>query len=399
MWGTVESRDCNGVRKEEAIHMQNVAPLPGSLLTERVYETDVERVLALVHEHFGVALRFEPITVPRLAGAPGLPVETSDGRRHGWLSMPSPRGSLRAPEAGIQVLRFAARLIAGEIDRTAGPRSDGEEIQWVLDGREIRTAFQPIFDLATGTVVGAEALSRFPARPERPVDQWFTAASTVGLGIDLEALAVELALEQLVRLPVTAAVWVNVSADALCSTQLWKALEGVPLTRVVFELTEHVPVDDYECVTEAIGRLRARGGRLAVDDVGAGFATLRHIIRLAPDILKLDMSLVRGIDVDPVRRSLTASLIWFAAQIDAVVTAEGIETASQLEAIQGLGVAYAQGFYLALPREAAEVSGPHPWIDRHIRRHGRPRRRWSVNSVNSVNSGAQAERPAVAVAE
>ncbi|HCO03979.1 MAG TPA: hypothetical protein DIT48_11580 [Actinobacteria bacterium] len=373
--------------------MPNVSPLAASISSTRDYDTDVERVLALVHEHFGVSLRFEPVTVPRLAGAPGLPVETSDGRRHGWLCMPSPRGSLRAPEAGVQVLRFAARLIAGEIERTAGPRSDSAEIQWVLDGREIQTAFQPIFDLATGTVVGAEALSRFPARPDRPVDRWFAAASTVGLGIDLETLAVEVALEELAHIPPTAAVWVNVSADALCSTRLWDALEGVPLTRIVFELTEHVPVDDYEVLAESIERLRARGGRLAVDDVGAGFATLRHIIRLAPDIVKLDISLIRGIDTDPVRRSLTASLIWFAAQIDAVVTAEGIETPSQLEAVQSLGVAYAQGFYLALPRAAADVSGPHPWIDRHIRRHARSRRRWTVNS------GRQAERPVAAAAE
>ena len=108
-------------------------------------------------------------------------------------------------------------------------------------------------------------------------------------------------------------------------------------------------------LTRALDTLRRRGVRLAVDDAGAGFASLRHIVRLSPDFIKLDVSLTRGIDIDPVRQSLAAALVSFARDTGPVVVAEGIETEAELEALRHLGVPLGQGFHLGRPMPVAAV--------------------------------------------
>ena len=119
--------------------------------------------------------------------------------------------------------------------------------------------------------------------------------------------------------------------------------------RVVVELTEHHVIEDYDLVIGTMNDLRVRGARLAVDDTGAGFASLKHILKLAPDVIKLDLHLVRDIDSDPAKRALTAALVRFAADIGALVTAEGIESSAELDTLRDLGVEYGQGYYLGRP--------------------------------------------------
>lgn len=115
------------------------------------------------------------------------------------------------------------------------------------------------------------------------------------------------------------------------------------------EITEHAPVADYDALVKPLAELRARGGRLAVDDVGAGFASLRHILRLAPDVIKLDISLTRHVDSDPAVRALAAALIALASELGLSVVSEGIETRQELDALRSLGVLSGQGFYLGRP--------------------------------------------------
>jgi EAL domain-containing protein (putative c-di-GMP-specific phosphodiesterase class I) len=115
------------------------------------------------------------------------------------------------------------------------------------------------------------------------------------------------------------------------------------------EITEHEAIDDYATLADALAPLRERGLRVAVDDVGAGYASLRHALQLAPDMVKMDISLTRDIDRDAGRRALATALISFAAETDMTIVAEGIETAGELHALRELGVKYGQGFYLARP--------------------------------------------------
>jgi len=118
---------------------------------------------------------------------------------------------------------------------------------------------------------------------------------------------------------------------------------------LIIELTEHEPVHDYEAVVEGLADLRRLGARVAIDDVGAGFASLRHILRLAPDIVKLDLSLTHGIEDDPNVHALTEALVRFSENTGALITAEGIETTSELRLLRMLGIDHGQGYLLGRP--------------------------------------------------
>jgi EAL domain-containing protein (putative c-di-GMP-specific phosphodiesterase class I) len=218
----------------------------------------------------------------------------------------------------------------------------------VLDTANITMVFQPIVDLTTSHVVGVEALARFPLAPHRSPDKWFVEAAELGLGPDLELLAVAAAVNQIDQLPPHAYLSVNVSP----ATAVHPALVGLVKScreRIVLELTEHTRVDEYDRLLDALEELRRLGIRIAVDDAGAGYASLRHILRLRPHIIKLDIDLTRAIHTDPARRALATALVGFAAEIDATITAEGIETADELETLRQLHIQSGQGYHLARP--------------------------------------------------
>jgi EAL domain-containing protein (putative c-di-GMP-specific phosphodiesterase class I)/AmiR/NasT family two-component response regulator len=219
----------------------------------------------------------------------------------------------------------------------------------VLDRRAIAIAFQPIADINDGRVIGLEALSRFETEPLRGPDLWFAEAKEVGLGAELELVAIDVALAQLPEIPADMFVSINVSPEHVADGHLAAHLRSHPAERVVVEITEHAPVEDYSALLEHVSELRSRGTRLAVDDAGAGFASLQHILRLEPDFIKLDLSLTRDIDTDPVRRALASSLVTFAKEVGAYIVAEGIETAGEQGALSRLGVSLGQGYYLGRP--------------------------------------------------
>ncbi len=202
-------------------------------------------------------------------------------------------------------------------------------------------------------VLAVEALSRFSAEPPRPPAAWFADASAHGLGVELDLLAIRLALGELSKVPAGARMSLNASPATLCTPQLLEILASVPGNRLAVEITEHAPVEDYAALRDALALLRSRGVQLMVDDAGAGFSSFRHILDLRPDVIKLDLSLTRDIDTDPLRRALAASLLAFADEIGATIVAEGIETVDELVALQALGVHHGQGFLLARPGTGA----------------------------------------------
>jgi EAL domain-containing protein (putative c-di-GMP-specific phosphodiesterase class I) len=142
---------------------------------------------------------------------------------------------------------------------------------------------------------------------------------------------------------------VNISPETIVSPELAGTLASVPLDRLMLEVTEHAPVDDYAALTDALSPLRAEGLRVAIDDAGAGFASLRHIVRLCPDLVKVDLTLIRNIDGDEVRRAVVTALAAFASQIGAKIVAEGVQTAEELAALRAIGVRFAQGYHLGVP--------------------------------------------------
>ena len=196
--------------------------------------------------------------------------------------------------------------------------------------------------------MGFEALARF--RDDRwSTAEWFQRAAEVELSFELEMTAVRSALALEDRLPRDTYLSINVSQRTARSEVLLRALTDVDPSRTVVEVTEHERVEDYAGLSAALGRLREHGVRVAIDDAGAGFASLRHALMLAPDIMKIDISITQNIDHDLARRALARALISFAAEVGVSVVAEGIETRAELESLRELGVELGQGYYLARP--------------------------------------------------
>jgi EAL domain-containing protein (putative c-di-GMP-specific phosphodiesterase class I) len=223
-----------------------------------------------------------------------------------------------------------------------------QSVEGILAGSRFAIRCQPIVSLDSGEVVGAEALTRFPGT-HRPADAWFGDAERVGLGKDLQLATVQQAVSLAGQLPPGAFLTFNVGPEVLGTPELLDLLDAVEAERIVIELTEHVRVDDYDRLLDSLAEVRERGARLAVDDTGAGFSSLGHILHLRPEIVKLDCQFTRGIDTDAARRSLAHALMSFANDIGAEVVSEGIETAAELDTVRGLGVPYGQGYFLGRP--------------------------------------------------
>ena len=219
----------------------------------------------------------------------------------------------------------------------------------VVANPALNMVLQPVVDLRSGRIIGAEALARFKSEPYRTPDLWFEDARHFGLGTPLELLAIEIALGKLKDMPAGTYLAVNASPETLVSSELRALIGRYPFDRIVIELTEHARVDDYDAVQEAVAWFRSRGVRLAVDDAGAGFASFQHILRLQPDIIKLDRSLTSGVDANPVRHALASAMVTFAASLGAKICAEGIETAAEIACLQQLGIASGQGYFLGKP--------------------------------------------------
>jgi EAL domain-containing protein (putative c-di-GMP-specific phosphodiesterase class I) len=294
-----------------------------------------------------------PITRESGIGAyVGAPIRLWDGTLYGTLCCLSRSAEPSLNERDARFLHVLAEIVADHIDRG---QLEGEKrkLEWsrvrqVLDRDDIDIEFQPVFDLADCSIVSLEALARFWTEPMRPPSAWFAEATEVGLGVELELAAIRSALERLNDFPPDVDIALNVSPTTALDRRFCELLLDVA-DRVVIEITEHAQVDDYEQLRRALAPLRQRGARVAIDDVGAGFANLRHILRLAPDLVKLDLSLTQEISRDPAREALATSLVGFAEGVGASIVAEGISSDEDLAVLRALGVAYGQGFYLARP--------------------------------------------------
>ncbi|WP_138735680.1 sensor domain-containing phosphodiesterase [Modestobacter excelsi] len=291
-------------------------------------------------------------TVRAGAGIRGRIVGVHVGGELTWLSLNTdpvlaPSGEV---EYVVSSIRDVTREHAAELAEQHAARARRERVEQLLRDGGPSVVVQPIVELATGRAVGVEALSRFPVHVDQGPEEWFADAAAVGLGVDLELAAIEKALDTLGRLPRDLYLSLNASPATLASPRLAEMLTAAPTERLVLELTEHVAVADYDGLSAPLDRLRRTGVRLAVDDAGSGFASLQHVLNLAPDTIKLDRALVRDVDTDPARASLVVSLVLFADRIGANLVAEGIENSQERAALHSLGVRYGQGFHLGAPR-------------------------------------------------
>jgi len=304
-------------------------------------------------------LRADPRTaqVPAVAGFgigsyAATPVLDSEGQIYGMLGCCGKHPCLSLHQSDGGFLRLLASFLTEFVidlrhlwdTRTTVWR----QIRDLLDQGGPRMFFQPVVELATGRTVAVEGLARFPGVSQGPQDL-FAAATTVGLGPELEIAAIHNALQTLPDLPDPVLLAVNAS-PATVLTGLAELLVGTGMPqRVAVEITEHDYIGDDHDLLLATEVLRGHGTHIAVDDVGSCYSGLEQLLHLRPEVIKMDYFITRGIDLDPARRAVAAGLIKVAAEIGGRVVAEGIETTAELDAVIEAGIAYGQGNLLGAP--------------------------------------------------
>ena len=277
----------------------------------------------------------------------------------GALIIADTHGRARAHDiAEIGSLALLGQVCAAAVQRTLlDEESDDlqarQRVGMILEGPELLVpAFQPIVSLVDGRVVGYEALSRFPAEPYEPPSVWFSDAHRVGLGSELQTLAIRraLAVATAAGLPDGTFLSLNASPRLLADPMLDRATSGFPLERVVIEITEEEAIGDYAIMRDVLGPYRAAGARVAIDDVGAGHASLRHVTELQPDFVKLDAQLMPHLGSDRAAQAMVRALSGFAAEIGAVLIAEGVERQEDLALLARTRLPIMmQGFAIARP--------------------------------------------------
>jgi EAL domain-containing protein (putative c-di-GMP-specific phosphodiesterase class I) len=310
------------------------------------------------------AMKLPTAKIPRIRSYVSAPVVLSDGALYGTFcafGLTTDKDLTTRDKALMDVLASAASVIIEPEVRAQERRTEiADRLAPVVAAGGPVVALQPIVDLATGQRIGAEALSRFPADWGMAPDVVFAQAHSIGRGDELELLALERAAEHLDR--VGGYIAMNVSPTTLLTPECGELLGRLPLRRVLLELSEHDQVEDYGTLTAALRPFRAAGLRLAIDDVGAGFSSLRHIVVTSPDVIKIDRSIVTGLNTDPVLTKLVQSLVEFAHGCRVRVVAEGVETAGEAAALRTLGVDYGQGWHFGRPGPPEALSGPAPQV-------------------------------------
>ncbi|MFN3228291.1 MAG: EAL domain-containing protein [Asticcacaulis sp.] len=282
-----------------------------------------------------------------------VPIRLQSGEIYGMFCCLSFEKNLSLNERDLNMMRVFADMAAHQIEDDLQHRRQSQnlkhQIEVLMTERKFQNVFQPICDIATGKPLGYETLCRFQTDPYRSPDQWFKDADSVGLGLALEQAVLAEAMRVSKDLPQDVYLSINASPELLTSNWLLDEISRFQGRSILVEVTEHVAVSDYGLIQASIARLRAIGAKIAVDDAGAGYSGLQHILQLQPDIIKLDNSLVRNIDTDAASRSLLAALIFFARETDCGIVAEGIETDAQRVILQSLGVTKGQGYFLGRP--------------------------------------------------
>lgn len=279
-----------------------------------------------------------------------IPLRRADGRTLGVLCAftqhPDQRLRQRDADALYPFAELLIELIVAGSDDWTRPSTARALLRRLDEAGGPMVWFQPAYHLSAGAHAGYEALARFPLESPSPTD-WFRAAELVGRRVELELSAIRAALAHLPHLE--GRVSLNVSESTLLDPRFLELMEPAVAAQVVLELTEQYSIDDYSAVRGVLAELRARGAMLAIDDVGSGFSSLRHVLELDPEIIKLDIGLVHAIDGNSQQQALVRSLTDFAHQTGIHLVAEGIETPAELATLVDLGVEWGQGFHLGAP--------------------------------------------------
>lgn len=291
-----------------------------------------------------------PVTkAARIGAFIGVPLRRSDGSLYGALLGANHEPDHTLDERDVRFLTMLSELIRPELDEQRRKEDLRVEIARIIETEDALVAYQPIVDVRSRRCLGVEALARFPQPFARP-DETFASAYDVGLGFDLERMIVQRTWSLLDELRADQFLTVNLTPGALLKLAPRASMrDDICLSNLVVEMTEHSTVDSYAALREELEPLRERGLRIAIDDAGAGYASLRHVVEIRPDFIKIDRSLIHGVADDRARRVAVGAFVLLALDLEATVVAEGVERAQDFAALSDLGVNAAQGYLLAKP--------------------------------------------------
>ena len=286
----------------------------------------------------------------------GVPITLQNGDIYGTLCCYDKAPNRKLNPRDVELLHIIASYAGQVLGRNLANQQHKDKlcsaVREVIDNDRIEVVFQPIYGKQSKSYEYYEVLARFNTQPYRPPNEWLDDADFVGLGLEVESAIIKQVVSRLhvaatQKLELKASI--NVSPRMVESGLLPGLLAEVSSEQVRIELTEHVGVTNYETFRSYLKPLVQRGFKICIDDVGAGFASLKHILEIEPDVIKLDLSLASNIHLDPKRQALVTGLLAFARSFNCEVVAEGVETAQEFQALKTLGVTFFQGWFFSRP--------------------------------------------------
>lgn len=282
-----------------------------------------------------------------------VPIPLDEGNVFGTLCCYSTGSTRELDNRDVGFMSALADIIGSALQEEQNARERVERrkarIRSVLESGNLKMVWQPIVDADTRQVLAVESLARFHTDPYRPPNEWFDEAVDLGIGAELERIAFSKAIDILPQLPEGVQVTCNVSGETLLDREFQAFLDQLKLDDIVIEITEHDVISDYASVGEVLERLRERGAQLAIDDFGAGYASFRHILELNPELIKLDMSMVRDINLNARTQTVISALMQYAQDDATRIVAEGVETEDELAVLRKLGIRRIQGYLMHKP--------------------------------------------------
>jgi EAL domain-containing protein (putative c-di-GMP-specific phosphodiesterase class I)/GGDEF domain-containing protein/CBS domain-containing protein len=252
-------------------------------------------------------------------------------------------------------MREAQKNARGQMDHKNARLLD--EFQYIVNNESFTIEYQPIVSLTTGLVLGWEALTRGPRDSHfRSPQVIFNYAAEIDMLYPVERICRHKSLENLGQIKQEQKIFLNINPLTICDTHFVKGetlqfikQAGLNQRNIVFEITEQADIRNLPHFKRTLEHYRSQGYMVAIDDAGAGFSSLQAIAQVRPDFIKMDISLVRGVESDPVKRALLETFVTFAEKIGSFIIAEGIETENEMRALINMGVHYGQGYYLGRP--------------------------------------------------
>jgi EAL domain-containing protein (putative c-di-GMP-specific phosphodiesterase class I) len=330
-------------------------------LCDAIGKGDLPAVMPDVTKHRR-AMVLPATKFPRIRSFISVPITLSDGTLYGTFCAAglTRNKELRARDAQLlEVLASAAAvIIEPQFRMDVLHRQSGAHYEGLMRAGGPDIVAQPIVDLESGERVGAEALSRFPTEWAKTPDVCFREAFALSLGEDLELLTLTKCGAIATR--AIGYLSMNVSPSTMFDPRFPAVMRAMPLPDILLEISEGYPVHDYGQLERILRPLRDAGLRIAVDDVGAGFSSLKHIVSIDPDVIKLDRDVVTGVDTDSTLKALIFALVGFAETSGTKIVAEGVETAEEAAALRTAGVTMGQGWLFGRPGPVEALYAPVP---------------------------------------